>query len=159
MTSAAAPPSAWKARPPERLEGAARDQDGRRGGGRADDRRDGVQRQAANQRRTAADAIAERPVGELAECKPGEERRQRRLEEAGRGAEVDGDGRQGRQVHVDRQRGDRRQDAQQEQQRRSARADVDGSGGGGRVVVEDGGRHAGLKRTRRLWHSDRWYAA
>ena len=80
MTSAAAPPSAWAARPAMSTPGVA--------ASGADDRRERVERQAADQRRPPADAIAERPVGQLAEGEAGEEGGQRRLEQAGRGLEV-----------------------------------------------------------------------
>ncbi len=80
---------------------------------RADARREGAaegpgeeDRQPDIERRLAAELVAERAIGQLRDAEGGKEQAERRLHRLGAGAEVGGDMRQRRQIHVDRERPD-----------------------------------------------------
>ena len=85
-------------------------------GPRASDRRDHEQRQSEIQDRLAAEPIRQRPVESLADRDADEVRREARLDDARGRAELARDGRQRRQVHVDRQRANRRQRAKNQRE-------------------------------------------
>ncbi len=82
-----------------------------------------VDDQAAQDDRPAAEAVARRAIEDLAGAEGDHEGRQGELDVARRAAQVDGDHRQGRQVHVDAERREGRQKRQEhQQQRRQGRA-------------------------------------
>ncbi len=98
----------------EALHGAQHGQRPGVGGERAADRRGHVQCQADVERGLAAEAVAGRAVDQLADRQADQEGRERDPRRGRRRLEVARDGRQARQVHVDRQRADGGQRAQQQ---------------------------------------------
>ena len=68
--------------------------------------------------RTPAETVARRAVEDLADTESDHERRQRELDVAGGAVQVDGNHRQRRQIHVDRQRGEGREQREQDEQGR-----------------------------------------
>jgi hypothetical protein len=79
--------------------------------------------QPAQDDRPAAEAVARRAIKDLAGAEGDHEGRQGELDVARRAAQVDGDDRQGWQVHVDAERREGRKQRQQyQQQRREGRA-------------------------------------
>ena len=100
----------------ERLKKAERDQRVDALGSRTSDRRDHEERQSEIQDRLAAQPIRERPVEGLTDRDADEVCGQAGLDNARSGPELARDGRQRRQIHVDCQRTDRRQRAQNERE-------------------------------------------
>ena len=77
--------------------------------------------QAEIERRLAPDHVGHRAIDDLADAERDEERHQRHLRRRRRGVQVGRDGRQRRQVHVDRERPDRRQQAEHDRVARIVR--------------------------------------
>jgi hypothetical protein len=100
------------------LEEAQQDELARLAGEGAADRRGDIDRDARQDDRAPAEAIARRAVEDLAEAERQHEGREGELNVACRAVQLADDGRQRRQVHVDRQRREGRQQGQQDQQER-----------------------------------------
>ena len=106
------------------LDEAGDDQPFDRGRQTASDRADRVKRHAEIERRPPAMAVGDRPVNDLAARDREEERDEAALRGSGRGPEIGGNRGQCRQVHVDRERADRGQQAQHDRVAREASSHV-----------------------------------
>src|SRR5581483_7496230 len=78
----------------------------------AADRADGEERKPEIERRLAADHVGDRAISDLADAEGDEERHQRRLRRRDGGVEIRGDRRQRREIHIDRERSDSAEQAE-----------------------------------------------
>ncbi len=80
----------------------------------AADRAGGEQREPEIQRRLAADHVGDRAINDLADAEGDEEAHQRHLRRGDRGMQIRRDGGKRGEIHVDRERADRREQAEDE---------------------------------------------
>ena len=127
------PPQHDRPRPAEGLQGPHGNQPvdawrQRAGPGRHDE-----DRQSGQQHRPAPEAVRQGPPDQLPDGEPDQEQRQRELRPGRIGAQRPGDGRQGRQIHVRRQRSERGQERQNDRQGQRVGTQQHGMGLGGKT--------------------------